>query len=74
VDILSSDIAKLPIKMYRNQKGNAELELNHIVSYLLRIRPNPYMSAFAWQKLMEAHVELWGNAYNFIEWGSGWQT
>lgn len=69
VDILSSDIAKLPIKMYRNKSGNAELEINHIVSYLLRIRPNPYMSAFSWQKLMEAHVELWGNAYNFIEWG-----
>lgn len=69
VDILSDDVAKLPIKMYRTKNGNAELEINHPVSYLLRVRPNPYMSAFAWQKLMEAHTDLWGNAYNFIEWG-----
>lgn len=70
VDIKSDDIAKLPIKMYRAKNGNAELELNHPVSKLLGMRPNPYMSAFAWQKLMEAHTELWGNAYNFIEWGT----
>lgn len=50
---ISEDVAKLPIRMYRERKdGNAESERDHELLNVLR-RPNPYMTGFNfWSTIM----------------------
>lgn len=63
VRIRSESVAKLPLKVYKgSQKCN-----NHYLNYLLRLRPNPYMSAFNYHKTVEALNCIHGNAYVYID-------
>ncbi|AIC95448.1 phage portal protein [Shouchella lehensis] len=67
VNVLSDDIAKLPIHMFQKKDGATHQVSNHPVSKLLSLRPNKYMTAFTWKKLMMVHVGIWGNGYSYIE-------
>jgi HK97 family phage portal protein len=69
VDIISSQVAKLPRKVYR-KSGDDERETadKHPAYRLLHDAPNEYQIPFVfWQTLM-AHVLTWGNGYAEIEW------
>lgn len=66
VRILSEAIAKLPLKVYQDRDG-AVKATDHALYTLLKLRPNPYMSASDWLKSMELQRELHGNAYASIE-------
>ena len=46
IRIRSEAVAKVPIKIYKGNKKDEEHYLNRI----LRLRPNPYMSDFYFQK------------------------
>lgn len=66
VNVLSDDIAKLPIHTF--QKTNKGIiSAKHPVGKLLYRKPNQYMTAFVWKKLMAVHVCIWGNAYSAIK-------
>lgn len=41
--------------------------MDHPVAQLLYLKPNQYMTAFTWKKLMMTHACTWGNAYSYIK-------
>lgn len=67
VRILSESVAKLPIKVYQEDENGVQKSMRHPVYQLLKLRPNPYMSAYDFWKCMEAQNDLYGNAYASIE-------
>ncbi|ATH95168.1 phage portal protein [Bacillus glycinifermentans] len=70
VNVLSDDIAKLPVHTYQKLDNGIERRPEHPVAYMINARPNPYMTAFTWKKLMMTHVLTWGNGYSYIEFDS----
>lgn len=67
VRILSESVAKLPIKVYQEDESGVQRATRHPVYQLLKLRPNPYMSAYDFWKCIEAQNDLYGNAYASIE-------
>lgn len=63
VNVLSDDVAKLPIKVYRNKDNKIEKVSEHQIQYLLGKRPNEYMAPFVFKKLMMVDLCLNGNFY-----------
>lgn len=61
--IRSEGVAKLPLKLYYNKK----VADTHQLYYLLKIRPNPYMSSINFWKCIETQRTIKGNAYAYIE-------
>lgn len=64
VRILSESLAKLPFKIYKENKQKAE---DHYLYQLLKLRPNPYMSAYDFFKTLEAQRNIYGNSYASLE-------
>lgn len=63
VKLLSEKVASLPL-LYQKWNGEVyEDDVDSNLSYLLRVQPNPYMSAFDFWKLLVSQVYLLGNAY-----------
>ncbi|WP_080833219.1 phage portal protein [Cohnella massiliensis] len=67
IRILSESVAKLPIKVYQEDENGVQRATQHPVYQLLKLRPNPYMSAYDFWKCIEAQNDLYGNAYASIE-------
>lgn len=63
VRIRSETVAKLPLKVYKGSQKYKEHYLNDI----LRLRPNPYMTAFTYHKTVETMNCIYGNAYVYID-------
>lgn len=66
VNVLSDDIAKLPIHTFLKQNEDIKNIKDHPVAKLLYIKPNRYMTPFTFKKLMISHLGTWGNAYALI--------
>lgn len=72
VRVVSEDVAKLPLLIYRvDKKGGRTIAKDHPLYRLLAHRPNGWQSAFEWKEMMQAHIELRGNSYSFIERDAG---
>lgn len=69
IRILSNHVAMLPLNLYQETRGKKKKIHNHPIAKLIEIRPNPYMTPFQFKQTMEAHRQLYGNAYAEIEWG-----
>ena len=69
IRLLSQSVAKLPLHVYNNKNGRKERDEKHPVALLLENRPNPYMTPFDFKLTMEAHRQLYGNAYAEIQFG-----
>ncbi|MBW7475942.1 phage portal protein [Paenibacillus oenotherae] len=67
VRIRSESVAKLPLKVHQEDENGIQKPAKHQLHQLLRLRPNPYMSAFDFWKCIEAQSCLYGNAYASIE-------
>lgn len=67
IRIRSEAVAKLPIKVYQEDDFGVRKQSKHHVAQLLRLRPNPFMSAFDFWKVLEIQNCLYGNAYANIE-------
>lgn len=68
VRIIAGTIAQLPWKTYKAQDDGTTLEArNHPLSGLLRLRPNPRMSAVMFGRMLLAGAVLNGNGYAWIE-------
>lgn len=64
VRVRSEDVGKLPCFLYRRLKGGGkERALDHHLYSLIRDQPNPRMTAFEFRQLMQARIDLRGNAY-----------
>ncbi|WP_438445898.1 phage portal protein [Gorillibacterium sp. sgz5001074] len=66
IKILSDSVSKLPLKVYQEDDSGIQKAARHYLYPLLKLRPNPYMSAADFWKAMEAHRAI-GNAYASIE-------
>ncbi|KXZ40016.1 phage portal protein, HK97 family [Alkalithermobacter thermoalcaliphilus JW-YL-7 = DSM 7308] len=66
VKILSDSIAKLPLKVYQENEGIRKAK-DHYIYPLLKLRPNPYMSAIDFWKCVETQRNIYGNAYVWVE-------
>lgn len=69
IRLLSQSVAKLPLHVYNNKGGKKIKDERHAVTQLLETRPNPYMTPFDFKMTMEAHRQLYGNAYAEIQFG-----
>lgn len=63
VNILCNDYAKLPKSIYRKTDGSRNKIDNHSLSYLVSKKPNSYMTAYTFDKVMLLSAILKGNAY-----------
>ena len=69
VNVLSQDIAKLPLPTYRrlpNDAGREEAR-DHWLWKLFRVAPNPFMTPYAFRQTMQKHLAVRGNAYAWID-------
>lgn len=67
VRVASEDIAKLPLILHRRLPGGGkERATDHPLYTILHDRPNSWQTSFEFRQLMQVHMELWGNAYAFI--------
>ena len=73
IKILSDNISKLPIKIYQNNDGIQRVS-NHYLEYLLKLRPNEYMSASDFWKSVEVQRNIYGNAYVALEFNNKGQV
>lgn len=62
IKILSETLAKLPLKIYQDNNGIRKAT-DHYLYNLLKLRPNPYMSAVDFWKCLETQRNIYGNAY-----------
>ena len=68
VKVISEDVAKLPLILYKRQKnGGKERATNHPLYWILHDRPNPWMTSFNYREMGTAHLTLRGNAFSYIE-------
>ncbi|MBU8733443.1 phage portal protein [Cytobacillus oceanisediminis] len=66
IRIRSEAVSKLPLKVYQEDDHGIQIGAKHYLQPMLKIRPNPYMSASDFWKSIEAHRSM-GNAYASIE-------
>lgn len=66
LNIRASTIAKMPIKVYKKTEKGKEV-VNDEVSYLLNTRPNPYQTPTQFKKLISCNVDIYGDAFVWIE-------
>lgn len=68
VNILSDDIAKLPVKIYKKTDGAIERigRKDHNIAKLLTAKPNDIMSISDYKKLLMVDVLIAGNHYSAI--------
>lgn len=67
VRVVSEDVAKLPLCIYRRERGGSRREAaDHPLHRLFRDGPNAWQSAYEFKELMQAHLELRGNAFAYI--------
>lgn len=71
IKIISSHIAMLPMQcFYLDKRGQRNRDRRHPVSVLIETRPNPYQTPFEFKQILEAHRQLYGNAYAEIVYGA----
>lgn len=68
IRILSNHVAMLPLQLFQETRGKKKRIHDHPIAKLIETRPNPYMTPFQFKQTMEAHRQLYGNAYAEIEW------
>lgn len=64
--ILSEDVAKLPLGVYRRGPKGSEQASDHPLDRVIRYQANPQMSSFVWRQVGMLHDLTWGNAYSMI--------
>lgn len=66
IKILSDTISKLPCKIYQDS-GGIRKATDHYLYPLLKLRPNPYMSASDFWKCLESQRNIYGNSYAWLD-------
>ncbi|KHO36830.1 phage portal protein [Clostridium tetani] len=73
IRVLSDTVSKLPIKIYQNKDGIKKVA-DHYLGSLLKLRPNPYMSASDFWKCVEVQRNIYGNAYVALDFNNRGQV
>lgn len=68
VTMMSGDVAKIPLEIYRRLDGSdREVDSSHASYEAVRYQANPDQSAYEFRRQMMVHVLIWGNAYAYLE-------
>lgn len=68
VRVLSEDVAKLPLILYRRRSdGGKDRATDHPLYPILHDLPNPEMSSIELRETLMGHVGSWGNGYAEIQ-------
>lgn len=65
--LLAESLAKLPLKLYKETDNGYQKATNHYLYNLLKLRPNPYMSAFNFWTFCEVQRNHFGNTFVYID-------
>ena len=65
--VLSETLGKLPLKLYKETPNGVKI-VNDEVFNLIRLRPNPYMTATTFWSTVENNRNHYGNAYIYCNW------
>ena len=64
IRVRSETLASLPFKLFREDaKGNKEPAKDHPLYSIALRQPHPELTSFEWRNMINAHVDLRGNAY-----------
>lgn len=66
VNLISRDVGKLPIIIYRRSGEGKERATEHPAYRLLKRRPNAEMTALVFKQTLQAHALTMGNGYAYI--------
>lgn len=64
---LSEAVAKLPLKLYKETEKGSEKATSHYLYSKLKLRPNPYMSAWNFWTTVELNKNHFGNCFVYID-------
>ncbi|ACL19510.1 phage portal protein, HK97 family [Desulfitobacterium hafniense DCB-2] len=67
IKTLSEAVAKLPLKLFRETQKGTEKAVGHYLYSLLKLRPNPYMSAWNFWTTIEFQKNHFGNSICYID-------
>lgn len=71
IDVLADDLAKVPLALYRRKPGGGrEVAQDHRLNALLKGGPAPWLSSFAWRRLVLRAALAYGNAYSRVHWNA----
>jgi HK97 family phage portal protein len=68
IRIRAEALGKLPLKIYQDTDGRRKAA-DHYLYPLLKLRPNPYMSAMDFWKCLSVQCDVYGNAYAYMDVG-----
>lgn len=74
VSIISSDVASLPLILYKRAGRGKERFDAHPLYRVLHDEPNPEMTSMVFRETLQAHVLTWGNGYAEIVRNGGGQV
>lgn len=67
VKVLADDLAKYPLHLFQEKKGNIKKALEHPAFKLFKEKPNENMNIYDWKHLVMTQLNLWGNSYHYIQ-------
>lgn len=67
VNLISRDVAKLPLFVYKRVGDGKERDANHPAYAVLRNKPNAEMTSFIFRQVLQSHALIEGNGYAFID-------
>src|SRR6187551_1137820 len=67
VNVRGNTMASLPLNVIREENGKKEVLTDHPAYYPLSQQPNEYMTAPNFWETIMLHIDLWGNAYAYIQ-------
>lgn len=76
VNRIATDVASLPLKVYRKRRGGGRDEVtDHPISELLAHSPDGETTSMRWRQALMAHILGWGNGYAEVTFdGAGYPT
>ncbi|MEN7549310.1 phage portal protein [Rapidithrix thailandica] len=63
INLLSQDLAKLPFNMYKRSKQGKKIAFYHPAHYLMKSKPNGWMTPYVFRQTLTRHALLKGNGY-----------
>lgn len=66
VNIIASEVACLPIRVYKTEKNGNRTVIDHSIDRVLGLEPNHYQTPIEFQLMMVANLLLWGNSYAYV--------
>lgn len=66
VNVRGNTIASLPVNVIQENGGKKTVLTDHAAYWLISQEPNSYMTAANFWKTIMLHVDVWGNAYAYI--------